>query len=275
MSEPTPAVSQAGSNDEPLPEQKLRLETAKLQAEIRNLRRPNPALWITAVVGLLGTGLQWDRSSRQHDRSLRELDLATIRKERTELDLIKLEGRSLILDSLRQLAASRLDSILARGDEAEKRLVSLRSEASKTEAQLAQLAAVASTQPTSQPAFQKALSEARQSVGQIGTVLQQTQAANARSRDSLQIIRAELETVGGLSPGSPVIARVSIPFRAELSYRRWITKEKVVHLGTVKPGETIVELPYGGYIYFKVQNLDTDEVTEQGVDCRKGCAVSF
>ena len=247
--------------DENLTHQKLRLETAKLQAEIRSLRKPNLTVWFTALVGLLGIGLQYIRSNREYE-------LATIRKEKTELDQIKLE-------SLRQLTASRVDSLLARGSQAQKYLDSLRGEVKNAGDQLTQLAKAASTQAPDQAAIQATLGRARQQLGQIGTHLEQTKIASAKSRDTLQAIRAELETVGGLSPGSPVIARITVPYRADLTYRRWISKEKVVPVGTVGPGETKLQLPYGGYIYFNARNLQTGQSFEQGIDCRAGCELKF
>lgn|SRR6266853_1010118 len=89
------------------------------------------------------------------------------------------------------------------------------------------------------------------------------------------LLPSEISGTGTISPGSPVIATIRIPYRAKLTYRRWMSPNVVVNVGTVDSGQTLVQLPYGGYLYFEATNLATQGVSLRSADCAKGCLVTF
>src|SRR5215210_638380 len=88
--------------------EKLRYEIEKLQAETEHLRRPwlrTPASWVTILIALATlTG-----STAQYFSSNRRADLAEIKRETTELEILKLEEvRKQAEASLKQVEAKRI-----------------------------------------------------------------------------------------------------------------------------------------------------------------------
>ena len=103
----------------PTEEERLEFQHRKLKAEVAVLERPwyrsGTAILtgVAVVTSLLGSGVQFARSQRQ-------FDLATIKYERTQLDIAKLELEKKRNDSLVALAAKDIAilSQLRHGEEA-------------------------------------------------------------------------------------------------------------------------------------------------------------
>jgi hypothetical protein len=114
-----------------------------------------------------------------------------------------------------------------------------------------------------------------QAVLDASSSLQEAQTVSKQTTQTLKIIQAEVGYTGTMSPGSPIIATIRLPYRASLKYRRWITRQKSDTLGTFDAGEIHLKLPYGGYMYFEATNLATGQVTTRTGDCTRPCQVSF
>ena len=110
----------------------------------------------------------------------------------------------------------------------------------------------------------------------LGAAIKQPSTSPTPTRDTLATIKMVVPFIGSVNPGSPAVVYIRLPYRASLTYRRWISQEKVDTLGTVGPANLEVHLPYGGYLYVEAKNTSTGEVTSRTADCRRAwCNVSF
>ncbi len=168
------------------------------------------------------------------------------------------------------------DSIFARlvrsNDSAQHHLDSLKAAVADARASLAaaqrDLAGVTGAQ-SAQHALRRAST-------QLGAAIKQPATSTTPTGDTLPTIRKVIPFTGTLNPGSPVVVSIRLPYRASLTYRRWISQDKVDTLGIVDPANLELELPYGGYLYFEARNTATGEVASRAADCRhRWCNVSF
>ena len=168
------------------------------------------------------------------------------------------------------------DSIFARlvrsNDSAQHHLDSLKAAVADAQASLAaaqrDLAGVTGAQ-SAQHALRRAST-------QLGAAIKQPATSTTPTGDTLPTIRKVIPFTGTLNPGSPVVVSIRLPYRASLTYRRWISQDKVDTLGIVDPANLDLELPYGGYLYFEARNTATGAVASRAADCRHGwCNVSF
>jgi len=257
----TPAAAPSGSERD-LALEKLGLEVDKLRGEVRQLRFPNLG-WLAALATVLlssvGLGLQCSRSDRDYKESL-------IKKELTDLELAR-----------NQIAKGRLDTLIQR-DKVELASLSeqLQAQARRVSQAIAEadrhIAATHVADSTSHSAARAALATAEREVGQLGATIKQRA---EESRDTLNIIQAEITPPGGLSPGSPIVVTLNLPYPATVTFRRWISRDLVNQLGTFPAGESRIRIPYGGYMYFGVTSTDSARRSAQGADCRHDCTVVF
>lgn len=168
------------------------------------------------------------------------------------------------------------DTIFARlvrsSDSTQRHLDSLNAAVAAAQATLAaaqrDLAGVTGSQ-TAQHALQRASS-------QLGAAVKPPRTSRTPTGDTLHTIKKVVPFTGTLRPGSPVVVYIRLPYRASLTYRRWISQEKVDTLGIVPPANLELELPYGGYFYFEARNTETGQVASRSADCTHGwCNVSF
>jgi hypothetical protein len=260
-------------------EERATLELEKLRAEVATLRRPNISVWVTALIGALGVGIQYCRSSQEYlaasiQRDKAELDVARLNNTKDSVRK-EVRGDSEILvrsEIALQRAQFALDSTQARRSQAEVGLAGLQV---ALKAFQDTLAAAKGENTAAHAAAQRVLSQATASVDRVGTAIRQSTELTARASDSLRVIRAELTTKGGLSPGSPVVATLHLPFRAHLTYRRWVAKDVIIDAGTLDSGDVALKLPYGSYMYFDAKDLSTGRVAQTAADCRSSCDVYF
>lgn len=270
-----PNPDQPRDHDTRLPQEKLELEVDKLRVEIRNLKRPNFALWLTALLGLLGTGIQYVRSSQ-------DLQAASIKKDKAELDLARLTvakdslalqiQRNYLLkaslDSIILATQVALDSLRVRRDQVEVHLASLRTALGVAKIQVA-ASGPATTPATS--AAQRALSQASAVVDKLGTSIQETATYANQTQDTLRAIRIELR-------GDAIRVQLHLSDAVQLSWHRVQTPSRVTSLpGTFSPGDTFFTIPYGGTIFVEARNPITGSGPTKRVDCTRAatCSVGF
>src|SRR5256886_16919641 len=85
---------------------------------------------------------------------------------------------------------------------------------------------------------------------------------------SLETIKKVIPFTGTLSPGSPVVVYIRLPYRASLTYRRWVSQDKGDTLGIVPPPHPEPRLPYGGDPHFSARNNPTREGESRAADLR-------
>src|SRR5207249_8573941 len=78
---------------------------------------------------------------------------------------------------------------------------------------------------------------------QLGAAIKQPPISTTPKVDTLETIKKVIPFTGTLSPGSPVVVYIRLPYRASLTYRRWISQDKVDTLGIVPPANLELELP--------------------------------
>jgi hypothetical protein len=271
MANPDPPSDSASR----LPQEKLALEVDKLRVEIHNLKRPNFALWITALLGILGTGIQYVRSNQ-------DLQAASIKKDKAELDLARLtvakdsltlqiQQNHLIkasLDSIILATQLALDSLRVRRDQVEVHLASLRTALANAKTQIA--TAGATSRPAN-AAAQRALTQASEVLDKLGASVQQTAAYTSQTRDTLQAIRTELR-------GDSMRVQLRLSDVVQLWWHRVQTPSLVTALpGTFSPGDTFFTIPYGGTIFVQARNPTTGAGPTKRVDCTRAtaCFVAF
>ncbi|HKW40677.1 MAG TPA: hypothetical protein VJN39_05455 [Gemmatimonadales bacterium] len=242
--------------------QKLGLEVEKLRGEVRQLRFPNLG-WLAALATVLissvGLGLQCSRSDLDYRESnikklLTEYDVANNQVVKARLDTLIQRDKSELADLATQLQkqASRVAQAIAEADR--------------------RIAATHAADSTSHTSARAALATARHEIDSLGVTIRQRA---EQSRDTLNIIQAEITPPSGLSPGSPIVVTLTLPYPATVKYRRWITRDLVNILGSFGAGETRIRLPYGGYMYFDATSSDSTHESTQAADCRHDCTVVF
>jgi hypothetical protein len=247
---------------EELAVEKLALEVDKLRAEVRQLRWPNLG-WLTALATVLvssvGLGLQCSKSQRDAQE-------VEIKAERAKLDLQLATIEKARLDTIIQRQVAELGSL---GSQLTKKVA--QAETSLVTAQ-GHFQLTGAGDSATHAAASAAIRQATQQVTDLGKTIQQR---TAQAQDTLSIIQASLNAPGGLRPGSAIVITLKLPYRAVVTYRRWITRELSDTLGTFSKGEHKVQVPYGGYMYFDAHGVDSTGVLTEAANCERDCTVEF
>jgi len=229
------------------PAEKLRWEIEKLQAEAEHLRRPwlkTPASWVaivTTMVALAGVALQSARSNREYE-------LAEIRHEKTQLDIVRAE-------EVRKQTEASLRKVQAQRARAEKEFEVLQRQINGLKAQLP-------STPEAQAAFSKT-KESLEALKAAGTEL------DAQTDQAVGELEALGETLREPAPSSlpafAVVASFTNLQHAEKFARDLLMRDRSYPVEIYQRERRRFAVTLGGYLTYAEANRRVDYARSKGL----------